>query len=452
MTYTIVQASPESKVGIQLYGGAAEFWKYKGPEVILEGGYEGGKTIACLLKLHILLCKYPNSRALMVRKTYKSLVQSAIVTYENKVLPYPPGHTNCGVSKYGKEKPEFYDYPNGSRLVLGGLDNAGKVLSSEYDFIYVNQAEELFLNDWELLTGRATGRAGHAPYTQVMGDCNPGPPNHWILKRERIQRFRQLHRDNPTLYHQQTGEITAQGKRTIETLSALTGLRRKRGFEGLWVAAEGQVYETYDPALHVINHFPIPYAWRKYRVIDFGYTNPFVCQWWAEDDDGRLYRYREIYHTGRIVQDHAAHILKHSQQERYEYTVADHDAEDRATLERYGITTIAANKAVTSGIQAVQARLRVAGDGKPRLMFLRDSLVELDTDLEAAGKPTCTEDELPAYIWHKTPEGKPDKETPVKLDDHGVDCARYLCAAVDGLSDTTLHYGAAPDALRNWRG
>ena len=31
-------------------------------------------------------------------------------------------------------------------------------------------------------------------------------------------------------------------------------------------------------------------------MVDFGYTNPFTCQWWAMDHDGRLYLYREIFH------------------------------------------------------------------------------------------------------------------------------------------------------------
>jgi uncharacterized membrane protein len=53
-----------------------------------------------------------------------------------------------------------------------------------------------------------------------------------------------------------------------------------------------------------------------------------------------------------------------SQGEAIEATVADHDAEDRATLERYGVYTQPATKDVSPGIQAVQARLRRAGDGK----------------------------------------------------------------------------------------
>lgn len=435
MTYAAIQVDDNSRLGLRFYGGAAEFWRYKGPEAILEGPYETGKTIAALTKLHALLCKYPKARALMLRKTYQSLVQSAVVTYEKKVLPFPPEDSRSGVKKYGGERPEFYDYPNGSRLVVGGLDNASKVLSAEYDFIYVNQAEEVSQNDWETLTGRATGRAGNAPYTQVFGDCNPDVPTHWILHRQRLRRFRQLHEHNPMLFDQRTGEITEQGKRSLATLDALTGIRYKRGRLGLWVAAEGQVYEDFDPAVHVIDPFPIPADWRRIISVDYGYVNPFVAQWWAIDHDGRMYLYREIYMTRRIVQDHTAQMLALSGSERIEAVVADHDAEDRATMLRHGIKTIPAKKEIKPGIEAVQARLRKAGDGKPRLFLFRDALVEADRALyrEYPGDlfPVCTEQEFPAYVWAKTADGKPGKEVPVDLDNHGMDAARYAVRYVD---------------------
>ena len=67
-------------------------WKARDHEVVIAGPYETGKTIAALHKLNALLCKYPRARALMVRKTYKSLLQSACVTLETKVFAYPPGH------------------------------------------------------------------------------------------------------------------------------------------------------------------------------------------------------------------------------------------------------------------------------------------------------------------------------------------------------------------------
>src|SRR5690606_27928878 len=124
---------------------------YKGPEAMLSGPYETGKTYGALHKLHALCVKYPGSQAFMMRQTYKSLVNTAIVTFENKILPIHPDSPGAPVRKYGGTKPEFFIYPNGSKILCAGLDNPDKVLSGEFDFGYVNQAEETTLDAWEKL-------------------------------------------------------------------------------------------------------------------------------------------------------------------------------------------------------------------------------------------------------------------------------------------------------------
>lgn len=447
----IIQVSETSKIGYKGYGAAREFWRSKDPEIILSGPYETGKTIASLNKLHCLLCKYSGSQALMVRKTYKSLISSVVVSYEKKVLPFPPGHPKCLVIKYGGEHPEWYDYPNGSRLYLGGMDKPDKFLSAEFDFIYVNQAEELKLDDWEKLSGRATGRAGNAPYPQVMADCNPGPPHHWIKQRPQIKLFKSTHKDNPTLYNPLTGEITEQGKRTMAKLNALTGVRLKRGRDGLWVGAEGQVYEDWDENIHMLAPFEIPRAWKRYRAIDFGYRNPFVCGWWAADEDGRLYLYRQLYMTGRTVKVHAQEINRLSGTEKYEVTLADHDASDRATLEENGIVTVPAKKDIKLGIERVQERLKVQGDGRPRLYILRDSLAEVDKYLEENYKPICTEQEFSNYVYPETTAKKAEYEEPIDRDNHGMDMIRYMVMYLDG-GPRNVSIGKAPKALAEYRG
>lgn len=432
VTCQIVELPANSRVGYQPYGGALKFWHCKDHEVIIAGPAETGKTRGALEKIDALCWKYPGMRALIVRKTYKSTVTSVVQTYERKVLgawtkgKFDPGKTP--VSKYGGEKPEWYDYPNGARVVVGGMDNADKVLSSEYDVIYVNQSEELELDDWEKLSTRCTGRAGNMPYPQLIGDANPGPQTHWILARRdsgTLTFIESRHEENPTLFDPDTGHVTEQGKRSLAILESLTGARKQRLRYGKWVQAEGAVYEAWDRAVHLLDRFEIPAEWRRFRVIDFGYTNPFVCQWWAVDPDGRLYLYREIYMSGRTVKVHAELIKRLSDGERIEKSIADHDAEDRATLEENGIKTIAAAKDVTVGIQRVQERLKVAGDGKPRLFVLRDSLVERDEALSDRHKPVCTEQEFDSYQWQEMKDGRPVKEEPLKIDDHGMDGTRY---------------------------
>jgi hypothetical protein len=75
----------------------------------------------------------------------------------------------------------------------------------------------------------------------------------------------------------------------------------------------------------------------------------------------------------------------------------------------------------------VQSRIKIQGDGKPRLFILRSALVEVDEDLLDAKKPTCTREEIAAYSW----KDKSKKEEPVKEDDHGMDTMRYAVMAID---------------------
>lgn len=415
------------------YGGARDFWHYKGQEAMLWGPYESGKTLPALTKLHGLLIKYPKSRAFMTRDTYKALLATALVTYENKVLPIHPDSPDSPIHKHGKSKPEFYEYPNGSHLLIVGMDKPDKLLSGEFDFGYVNQAEGITLAAWENLVARCTGRAGNAPYTQVMGDCNPSFPQHWILHRAALKRFEQLHRHNPALFNQQTGEWTEQGKKTLAILGSLTGIRKMRGFKGQWVAAEGVVYEFTDA--HRITRDRVPEIRRWYLAVDFGYTNPFVCQLWGMDADGRLYLWQEIYMTRRTVKAHVPAIKAMIGDRRITSIITDHDAEDRATLEENGLKTIPAKKDISAGIQAVEERLKIQPDGLPRIFICEDACTEYDTSLyrEFPGDlhPCCTEHEFGVYAFPPAKEGKSDKEEPLDLYNHGMDAMRYQVATVD---------------------
>jgi PBSX family phage terminase large subunit len=415
-----------------LRGDALKLWGSEDGEVILSGPAETGKTWTCLHKLHRDMLQYPGAQAAIVRKTYQSMHGSVLQTYRRILGKDTPIHA------FGGEKPEWFDYPNGSRVFVGGMDNPQKVLSSERDRIYVNQAEELELDDWETLTTRATGRGdGRMPYAQIYGDCNPGPATHWILGREPLRLFHSRHEDNPTLFDDE-GRITEQGKRTMQVLDALTGTRLQRLRHGKWVGAEGVVYEEWDRSIHLMDPFLIPDEWARYRVIDFGFTNPFVCQWWAEDPEGRVYLYREFYMTGRLVDDWATDINEHSRGEQYQYSLADHDAEGRATLDARGISTQAAQKDVSDGIQAVKARLKVQPhDGKPRLFVFKNCRVnDPDPALMEKHKPLSTAEEFDGYVWAKVQRTDRLKEEPLKKDDHGMDAMRYFVYYLDIMGNS----------------
>jgi hypothetical protein len=186
-------------------------------------------------------------------------------------------------------------------------------------------------------------------------------------------------------------------------------------------------------------------ARRNGTVYFTGNTNPMSVQNWAEDPDGRLYLYREIYHTRRTVDQHCDDILAcvatpdpsrpgrwiwHERKPRG--VICDHDAEGREVFrQRTGLSTRPAKKGVADGIQAVQKRLRLAGDGKPRLYIMHDTLVRRDQELVDARLPTCTVEEIPGYVWAKpgtSAASKAPKEVPLKENDHGMDGKRYMCA------------------------
>ena len=423
------------------YGAMSQLFTCDAPEVILSGHDGTGTSRGNLEYMKYWASEYATCRLLMLRKTRRSLTESGMVTLEQKVL-HPAQNVRFSSSL------QRYIYPNGSIIAVGGMDKASKVLSSEWDIIYCQEANELEEGDWEMCSMRL--RNGRLPVQQMIGDVNPGSPNHWIRQRERDQRLLLLetfHEDNPVLFTRD-GQITPEGERYLARLDQLTGVRYLRYRKGLWVSAEGMVYEdSWQPGRNIIQRFPIPPEWPRYIAVDFGFNHPFVALWAAEDPDGRLYVYRQIYKTKTLVEDHAKVIKAVSRWGQAggdplpRAIVCDHDAEDRATLERHiGLMTIPALKNVSAGIQAVASRFRDAGDGKPRVMILRDSLVERDRDLAERKQPTCVEDEPESYIWD-TRQGMKRGEQPVKEHDDGLDALRYLVAYRDLLPSDVRYSG-----------
>lgn len=410
-------------------GAALEAQTITDPEWVLAGPAETGKTWAACWRLDTLLRSTPGSSGALVRKVRADMGGTVLRTWDRLVK------SRGGVAPYGGKQPEWYEYENGAVLFIGGMDRPGKVLSGERDWIVANQLEEFSLEDYETLTTRCTGRGAKTKTPMIFGDCNPGPPSHWILHRPELKVLHSQHQDNPSLFDED-GVVTEQGIRSMRALDALTGVRKERLKEGRWTAAEGTVYDAFSRAIHLIPRSAMPECKRWVGSIDWGYTNPSVFQLWAIDADGRMYLTRELYRTQRLVEDFAADIKALLKDEKLspgqlEAIVADHDAEDRATAYRHGVPTRAAIKEVGAGIQKVQARLRVAGDGKPRLCFVEGALVERDEDLAERHLPTCTVDELEVYSWPKAPDGKPVKEVPVDVNNHGCDASRYATEYVD---------------------
>lgn len=461
MTALATRIRPEHRYAPR--GTARAIIEDNSPEILVSGPAGTGKSRACLEKLLLVMKLFPGSKGAILRKVGATLGNTALDTWRKHVA-----HEDLlsgEVWYYGgsQEEPPQYRLANGSKIIIGGLDKPIKIMSSEYDVIYVQEATELTIDDWEALTSRL--RNGVLPYQQLIADCNPDAPFHWLYMRcheidEKTGRpacvmYNSTHEENPRLFDEH-GVVTVEGAAYMAKLDALTGVRYLRLRQGKWVAAEGIIYEEWSPGVHLVDPFPIPEHWTRWWVVDFGYVNPFVCQMWAEDGDGNLYLYREIYHTQRTVDLHAQDIMATVSDEDPNYVhperaprfahhgkiwreprprklICDHDAEGRAQLLReLGMTTVPARKDVLAGIDAVKRRLAAR-----RLFVCKGALVRRDQSLVDARFPTCTADEFLSYVWD-TGAGKKIKEAPLKEHDHGMDCVRYLVVHRDPLARGTL--------------
>jgi PBSX family phage terminase large subunit len=418
------------------YGAAAALMECRADEVLIEGPAGTGKSYAALFKLHLCALKYPGMRALIARKTLVSLTTSVLVTFTQRVLM----SGNYGVAFFGgnKVEPAAFRYPNGSRIIVGGLDKASKIMSSEYDMIYINECTEITESDWESLVTR--NRYGVMPYQQLIADANPDAPTHWLNQRclrGQTTRLRSTHKDNPLYWDAAADSWTDRGRDYVLTkLGALTGVRRLRLLEGVWAAAEGQVYDAWRDEIHVVERPAVADrlkgAWRI-GTADWGWTNPGCLQVWAVDHDDRLILEAEHYHTRRPLE---SWWLPRAQAMTHEYGVEMWycDPSEPAYIAQFraaGLPAEGAQNALLPGINAVQHRLAVADDGRPRLQVIKDAIIEVDEGLKESKLPWCTAQEIPEYVWARNAGGQTLKDKPVDANNHGLDALRYAVAAVD---------------------
>lgn len=445
------------------WGGCKDVFEAREDEVLVSGPAGTGKSRACLEKIFSVCILTPNTRALLLRKTLRSLGSTALVTWRNFVIKeaLETGY----VVYYGGSSQEAaqYRFKNGSTVTIGGLDNPTRIMSSEYDIVYVQEATEITITDIEFIKTRL--RNWCIGFQQLLMDCNPDSETHPLYRRCKDGSTRLIesrHEDNPRLYDRE-GNLTEKGAAYMGILDRLTGIRYKRLRKGLWVSAEGIVYEEFDPAVHVLswnfdedgNEIPLPDEWPRIWAIDFGYVNPFVCKWYAIGPDGEVYMYREIYHTERTVAEHAAQIMEQVtevvEKEYYDHinrvmrkveetrwtepqpiaVICDHDAEGRRTFEKAtGLGTQPAIKYVRDGIDLHKERLALDDRGYSKFYLMANALVERDQALVDALRPTCTQEEYGAYAYAVGADGR-KKDEPVKKDDHGMDTDRYVTMYLD---------------------
>lgn len=247
-------------------------------------------------------------------------------------------------------------------------------------------------------------------------NCNPENPEHWFRKEWLLKAPERnaLHLhftmdDNPSL-----DDATRERYRTM-----YSGVFYQRYVLGLWVMAEGIVYDMFDHTRNVYSAPPIDMADRSTRYIacDYGTTNP--CVFLDIYDDGEVIRVDREYrwdsraeHRQKTDEEYADDFMAFMGASWCAVYVDPSAASFIAALRRRGVCVIEANNAVLDGIRRTGA------------LFQRGQLVVRDT---------CTGllDELGSYRWDDKAAQR-GEEKPIKQLDHAPDALRYF---VNSLPD-----------------
>lgn len=249
------------------------------------------------------------------------------------------------------------------------------------------------------------------PGSKIFGTTNPDNPAHWLrqdyLLRPEETKLRSWHfvlDDNPGL----SDEYKERAKTTH------VGLFYKRNILGLWVQAEGAIYDMYDDERHIVTSLP---EMRRYWVgIDYGTTNAFSALLMGHGVDDRLYVVSEWRHDSRTAQR--------------QMTDAQYSRAVRGWLTELGIEP----EWIFVDPSAASFSLQMWEDGAPGMAKATNDVtdgIRSVSSLLAAGRLMVHESceglitELPGYAWdQKASDAGEDK--PLKVADHSCDALRYV--------------------------
>lgn len=396
----------------------AEEFKY----YLFYGSSRAGKTFLAIIFIRHRAIKYAGSKHLIARFSFANAKKTI---WLQTMLPIFKRDENIGLCKIN-ESEGIVKYNNGSIVMLGGLEPSriDSVLAAEYGTIFITEANENRFENISLLFSRlndtAQDKDGNYIPLKFICDLNPTTKNHWTnrLFRLGVDPLTDLPIDNFDEYSVVQFKVEDNelnlAKGYVKSLKSLSPSLRKRFYEGEYGTFEGLVFDL-NEELHIVDDFDIPEEWERFGAIDFGYTNPFATIWAAFDKSNEtLYFYREYKQARTTVRVHSERIKSDEKDEKISCRVADHDAEDRATLQENGIDTIPADK-----------RKLLSLDKMIDLMYSDENK---STNVKWFRSLTGSINEMYNYRW-KEAEMKnktaKDREV-VKEDDHLIDCMLYL--------------------------
>ena len=262
---------------------------------------------------------------------------------------------------------------------------------------YVNEASLANPAVFSEILSRCSKAGSH-----VIADTNPDAPTHW-LKTDYIDNENP---DNKTLvftFTMDDNTFLAPDYVKQKKAQTPTGMFYNREILGLWVSADGLVYQDFDEDRMVIPASQIPNDLHVYCGVDWGFEHKGVITVWGDDDDGNIYLLEE--HTSKYKYISYWVQVAKDIQKRYGYNInfwVDSARPDNVSeFQRNDINAINADKARMAGVERVAEFMKL---GK---FFVVDSAIDQFTS------------EIYQYVWDEN-TGEPKKEN-----DDVMDSMRY---------------------------
>jgi PBSX family phage terminase large subunit len=412
------------------------------------GGYGDGKSLALCQEALTLCFEYPGCLGLIGCATYPQLKDATLATF-NEICP-----PELIAKRVKTPVPDIW-FKNGSHIMFRALstkamseDDKSKFKNMNLGFFAMDQAEGIEEEVYELLSGRLRQVCG--PRRAFIVFNMEG--HNWIYKCwvKEVRSKKRNPRDWQLFVAKSIENPYLPKDYVFELLASNSEEWVERFVEGSFDAFKGKIFKDFSEQDHVIEEFPLPVAWTRYRSIDWGDLNPFCCLFAAVSPENDLYIYGEIYEK-RVTVPVQASLIKSSNYGMYRdehgrthpynfaWTTIDPHVNTRDpttgitlkdTYALNGVYTTNANNDVSSGIDRINSLFR--GKRPFRTIKIMRNCANLI-------------DEIQNYRYRaRTMDGK---EKPQKVHDHAVDALRYLVMSDPSHDDITKQYDNEEDFI-----
>ena len=242
--------------------------------IINQGGTRSGKTFNILLYIIFYYCLNNSNKTITIcRKTYPALRATVLRDFINILRE----HNLYNEDNHNKSSSEYNLF--GNLIEFISLDQPVKVRGRKRHLLFINEANELFWEDWQQLLFRTSDK--------IILDYNPSEEYHWIydkiIPREDAHFLKTTYKDNPFLEQSLIDEIERL-KYTDEQYWQIYGL----GEKGISKATIFNYVEC--------NQVPFEAEVVSFGM-DFGFTNDPTALVKVSKLDNNLYIEELLYRT-----------------------------------------------------------------------------------------------------------------------------------------------------------